>query len=223
MKRLDQKGQINGLAFPMFMMTVLFVFATVFALWAFSTRQDYKSNTDKKIAAAVVVAKQQESTKKDSEFVDKEKQPLKAYRGPETYGSLSFQYPKTWSGLITEATQGATPVDAYFYPDYLPGLPNSSSAVVYALRVQIISTAYDEVVRNFTAQVAIGTVKVVPFKLEKVPNALGVRIDGVIAAGKTGAMIAMPLRDKTIEVWTEAPQYLSDFNNSVLPSISYVP
>ena len=47
---------------------------------------------------------------------------------------------------------------------------------------------------------------VAPFAAAKVPSVVGVRVDGQINSLKTGTMIVLPLRDKTIELWTEAQE-----------------
>jgi len=46
---------------------------------------------------------------------------------------------------------------------------------------------------------------------------------GQIINGKKGSMVMFPLRDKTLKVWTEADQFVGDFNNSVLPNLTFVP
>jgi hypothetical protein len=36
-------------------------------------------------------------------------------------------------------------------------------------------------------------------------------------------MIVIPLRDKTLQVWCDRPEFLPDFNNNVLPNFSFSP
>lgn len=219
---LNQKGAALG-GLLLVVMVLLLMFSAGFGLWAFISREDYRNNVDKKVAAAVEVAKKEASDQKEVEFLEREKQPFKTYTGPAAYGSLTFQFPKTWSGLVTESakTGDKTPVDGYFTPGFLPGVGLSTTA--YALRVQVNATAYDQVLGSFSGATTSGKVKVVPYKPDKVAGALGVRIDGEILNGKQGSMIVLPLRDKTIQIWTESNQFLGDFNNSVLPSLSFVP
>jgi hypothetical protein len=35
--------------------------------------------------------------------------------------------------------------------------------------------------------------------------------------------VVIKVRDKTLKIYTESPQYLSDFNNIVLKSLSFAP
>jgi hypothetical protein len=48
-------------------------------------------------------------------------------------------------------------------------------------------------------------------------------LSGQIAQQQKGTMVILPLRDKTLEVWTESDAYLSDFKNYVLPNLTFSP
>jgi hypothetical protein len=52
---------------------------------------------------------------------------------------------------------------------------------------------------------------------------VGSRIDGEISQKKQGAMIVMPMRDKTLRLWTESRDYVADFDNIILPGFSFSP
>ena len=65
-----EEGSISVILAVLF--GLLFVSASIFGVWAFSSRQDYKDNVDAKIDDAVVIAVQQTETAKDVEFVEKE-------------------------------------------------------------------------------------------------------------------------------------------------------
>lgn len=224
MKRLNNNGAATGLVLILVVTGFLFFVSLWFGLWAFTSREDFKNNVDKKVAAAVSVAQKQTASEKDNEFVEKEKQPLKSYQAPEAYGSLTFSYPKTWSSLIDESGGTGIPVNGYFYPNFIPGLGSAASlSVSYALRVQVSSTTYAAAVKAFDPQATSGQVKVIPFKPDKVAGVVGVRIDGTIVVGKQGAMVILPLRDKSIQVWTESNQFVPDFNGNILPSLTYSP
>jgi len=39
-----------------------------------------------------------------------------------------------------------------------------------------------------------------------------------------GSMVLVPLRDKTLKIWTEADEtYLKDFNENILPNYTFEP
>ena len=220
MTKLDNRGVINTLLIPLIVIAVALLTAAIFAIWAYSGRQDFKNNVDKKIETAVEIAKKQTASAKDNEFVEKEKNPLKTYRGPEAYGSVVVKYPKTWSAYVVEGGNSSNPVDGYFNPDFVPGVQTSS---VYALRIQVVPSAYDRELDRYDAFVQKGTVKVAPFRFPKVKSIVGVRLNGEIANGKQGSLILVPLRDKTLKVFTETNSFVADFNKFILPNLKFSP
>ncbi len=220
MKKLNQKGVVDVWFLAFTVVLILFFAAAGFGVWAFMGMQDYKTNVEPKITAAVDKAVEANTTKKDQEFVEKEKQPFRTYTGPSAYGSIAITYPKTWSVYADESARSSNALDASLNPDFVPGLQSGNNV---ALRVQVISSAYSDVVRSFESQVKNGKVTVTPYSVAKVPSVTGVRVDGEIFTKKEGAMIIVPVRDKTLKVWTEATQYVGDFNSTILPNMSLVP
>ncbi len=202
-------------------LATLLIFSLIFGFWAYAGKQDYKTNVDSKIAAAVVVAKQQEGSAKDVAFAAAEKLPLRPYHGPQAYGSIVVNYPKTWSAYVDDTGNGSAPVDGYFAPNAVPAITGQAS--VFALRIQVLSQAYSQVLQAIANQQQSGKQVVTPFALPKVPSAVGVEITGTLVGNKTGTMVVLPLRDKTLEIWTEGNQFLSDFNTSILPNTSFSP
>jgi hypothetical protein len=232
MLQQNETGAVNGAVFSLVIAILLLVGAVAFGGWAFSSRQDYKNNTDAKIATAVTVAKQQEGTLKDAQFAQAEKDPLATYNGPEAYGSIVVRYPKTWSGYAAISNNGSgssgnAAVDDYFYPGIVPSTTDQSS--VFALRIQVLNQSFASVVKQITqSQSAANPPTVSPYVLPKVPSAVGVEINGTLpvtngTGNKTGIMVILPLRSETIEIWTEGSQFTGDFNNSVLPNFSFSP
>ena len=102
-------------------------------------------------------------------------------------------------------------------------MPGLQSDLPVALRFTVSGTNYSSIVKTFDSQVKAGKVKVTPYKADKVPNVIGVRLDGEITKDKQGSMIIVPLRDKTLQVWTESPQFVPDFNTIILPNLVFVP
>ncbi|MCW1908756.1 MAG: hypothetical protein KIH63_005450 [Candidatus Saccharibacteria bacterium] len=222
MKRLNNQGAaFTGLIIGTL---GLFLIGSIgFGLWAYIGREDFKKNSDAKAAQAVEVAKIQLAQEKDAEFAEREKSPLKTYTSPAAQGSISFTFPKTWSGLVSESSQSGDPkpLDGYFYPNYLPSV--TSTTIAYALRLELLTQAYDQVLSPFNNQASSGTVRVTAFRPDKVPSVVGVKIEGTLPNNKQGIMLVLPLRDKTIKLWTESTDFSADFNNSVIPSLSFVP
>lgn len=209
-----------GMIIALVILTLLFLGAAGFGIWAFMSRADYKNNSDQKAAAAVEIAVQQESTRKDAEFVEKEKSPLKIYAGPAAFGTLDISYPKTWSAFVTENDKANVPVDGYFHPNFVPDIKGGTA---FALRLQVTSQAYDQEMRQFEGKVKNGKVKVSAFSAKNVAGVTGSRIEGEINTGQHGVMILLPLRDRTIKLSTESQQFLGDFNTIILENLKFVP
>ena len=217
----DQNGSISGLAVSLVLVNLLFIASLAFAVWAYGGRQDYKNNTDTKIAAAVTLARQDESTNKDKVFAELVKQPLRTYVGPESYGSLIIKYPKSWSAYVDDTGNSNAQVDGYFYPGTVPSItsPNSS----FALRVQVLPQSYSSVLTGFRGLQQANKVTITPYTLPKVPKTIGIRVDGEIKPTKAGSLIILPLRDKTIQISTESSEFNADFNGNILPNLSFSP
>lgn len=224
MVKHNQDGAVNSLVISLVFAVILLIGALGFGGWAFSSRQDYKNNTDAKINAAVVVAKQQEGSVKDLQFAEISKKPLKAYNGPEAYGSLVVNFPKTWSAYVDDTGVGGTPVDGYFAPGTVPSATGQNS--VFALRVQVLNQTYAQVVQSFSGQQQAGKLALSAYALPLLPKIVGLKAVGQTSSQtnlSTVTMVVLPLRSNTLEIWTEGNQYLADFNNNILPNFSFSP
>jgi hypothetical protein len=233
MKRMIKHNQdgLSGAAVSLVLCVVLLIGALGFGIWAYSSRQDYKSNTDAKIADAVSVAKKEESVVKDRQFAEESKNPLKTYSGPQAYGSIILQYPKTWSGYVVDTTgnngsSSGAPVDGYFHPGVVPSVGSDSS--VFSLRMQVIGQSYAQVLDSISSSDSDNPPVIKPYALPRVPKAVGVQISGKLPINdgngeKTGVMVILPLRSQTIKLWTEGTQYTKDFNKYILPNFSFSP
>lgn len=213
--RVNEGGALNVLLIPLITSAVLLVAMIGFGTWAYMGRQDYKNNADQKIAAAVEVAKKQTATEKDNEFLEKEKYPLKTYSGPSDLGSLVLSYPKTWSGYVSNN-------DGKFFI-FNPDIVTERDNPLNALRITIEDSPYSDVVTQYDGQVEDGKARAGIYALPKVPDAVGVRFDGEYEDDKSGALVVLPMRDKTILIACEIPDRLEDFNNIILPNISFKP
>jgi hypothetical protein len=206
---------------------ILFVAAAIFGGWAFMGRQDYKNNTQAKVNTAVDAAKKVQADQLKKQFDEEAKNPNKIYQGSPTYGSVSFAYPKTWSAYVDE-TSAAEPINGYFYPDKVPGIQSPTS---YALRVELVSATYSQSITQLNSQVKTGKVKAtayVPPKMVGKPNLQpGMKFDGIVGTLQShpqqGSMVIIQVRDKTLKISTQSPEYLNDFNNSVLANLTFVP
>lgn len=221
MIKLNQNGAVGGLMISFVLTVLLLLGALGFGFWAFMSRQDYKDNVDSKISAAVGAAKKEEAKKKDAEFVEAEKKPLRTYNGPEAYGSMALQYPKTWSGYVNETGQGSgTFLDGYFYPGIVPAANNKSNS--FALRIQVLGQSYDSVVKTY-AKDSSDAPTVAAYSLPGLPDVVGVRVTGKLTRELDGDMVILPLRSQTLKIWTEGSEFADDFETLILPNFTFSP
>jgi hypothetical protein len=224
MIKSNQQGAANGVVISLILTFVLLIGSMAFAAWAYSGRQDYKDNADAKVSAAVQTATRQESDKKDVQFAEAAKNPLKNYTGPAAYGSVSVSYPKTWSGYVDETGHGNALVDGYFAPGVVPSINGQNS--VFALRVQVVSQPYSQILQSLAGQQQAGKISIKAYALPKFPNNPGIFLTGQVSnvsQNSTITMVVIPFRSQTIQLWTEGTQFVSDFNNYILPNFSFAP
>lgn len=222
MNKQNQAGAVNLLVIPLVLVTLILFGVAGFAYYSYGQAQHYQNDVDAIVGEKVDAAKTEVSSQKDKEYAEKMKFPYAEYDGPEAYGSLKILYPKTWSGYVATATStGGKVVDGYFMPGQVPTINDPNNT--FALRATITSTSYDTIVKTFMSQTKNGKVTVAPFKSQNIPGVVGARVDGEVVQKKQGAMIILPYRDKTLQVWTESKDYMADFNNVIVPNFSLTP
>jgi len=219
---IGEQGSTNTLLLPLIVLAVLFVGATSFAVWAFSGRQDYKNNSDAKVVAAVAANKKKVQAADAVQYAEAAKNPLTVYAGPDAYGGVRVSYPKTWS-VYVDTSSSSTPLNAYFHTDYVP---STQSKQTYQLRVQVVARSYSSELSKYASIIKRGSATAAAYSLPKVPTIVGTRINGSIFSGSQaapGTIVLVPVRDKTLEIWTESNDYLPDFNTYILPNITFSP
>lgn len=221
MKSLDARGVLNVLLIPVIVLVLFLAGTGVFAIWAYMGRQDYKNNVDQKIAAAVSSAKQDQQKADAATYAEEAKLPFDTYIGPAAFGNITVKYPKTWSAYVAEADTSSTPLDGYFQPSVVPSTQDQNSS--FALRMQLVQSSYDTIMAQYNGLVQSKQVTVAPYTLAKVPSVVGSRVEGQIKPNKQGIMIILPLRNLTLEIWTESNSFKADLDNNILPNLSFTP
>lgn len=203
-------------------LAMLLIAALVFGGWAYSKMQDYKNNTNQKVAVALQNAKDAQTKQVQDAF---DKANTKQFQGSPTYGSITFNYPKTWSAYNDSTS--SEPINAYFHPDVVPG---TQSKTAYALRVELLSTDYAQIMQTFSTDIAQGHVTArayVPPKLQGAANVTaGTYLSGQVNDQDTsqlGNMVVLKVRDKTLKIYSESDTFANDFNNVVLASLTFAP
>lgn len=190
-------------------MTFVFIFTTLasagVAVWAYVNYLDQKNNVDSKVSVAVAAAVKEQADKDAADFLEKEKQPNRQFVGPDDYGRLSFDYPKTWSVYVAKDANEGGDYEAYFNPGTVPEV---NSAQQYALHVTIQDQDYDKVVDGYKKLVGSGELKSSSVSLD---GQNGTRLDGSFTKDIRGAAVIVKIRDKTVTVRTDAETFKGDF------------
>lgn len=191
-----------------------------FAVWAFLERQEYKDNVDGIVATEVEEAVNTTTATLEQEFVEREKEPLTNYTAPAAYGSVSIDYPKTWSAYIKEESSSRMPIEGYFHPRYVP---DETGDELIALRLEVLDTEYDSVLGGYDRAARSGDVTVSPIEAKNVSGVVGSRIDGEIERDIQGSVVLFELRDKTIVLTTQSTEFRDDFDSIILENFSFAP
>lgn len=178
---------------------------------------DARDNVAQKSAVAVEAAKDKQQKELEQEFVEREKQPYRIYRSPSVLSSIEFEYPKTWSMILEENEKGSPQIDATLHPDVIKmGRENETS---YAFKIQLIDKIYSDSIRQYDSKIKKGDLS---SSVVEASNIKGIRLDGQIDRDDKGSIAVFPLRDKTLILTTESPDFVNDFNR-ILTSLKFVP
>ncbi|MGH7240432.1 MAG: hypothetical protein ACREHG_10290, partial [Candidatus Saccharimonadales bacterium] len=111
MKKSNQSGALNVLLIPLVLASILFVVAIIYAFSIYGKEQDYKNNSDQKVAVAVKAAKSQQQQADAKHYAEVAKNPLRTYNGPSDFGSIVIKYPRTWSIYADQSGESGDPID----------------------------------------------------------------------------------------------------------------
>ena len=181
----------------------------------------YRDDYQAKATIDINKAKEEQKAQLSSEFQEIEKLPTKTYQTQSSWASVKIVYPKTW-GLYANEDNAKGVVNNWFNENYVPDISNKDNT--YSLRLEYLDKNYTSVAKSFDSAVSKGAIKVTPYKAINVSGGeTGIKLDGEIRAGITGSMIILPVRDKTLQLWTESDRYIKDFNEIVLNNLTYSP
>lgn len=212
----SQAGAVNPLVISNVIVGLLAVGLAAAAVWSFANYTDQKENVDSKVAVAVEAAKKQQMAADEESFLKREKSPTREFVGPDDYGRVTFQHPKTWSVYIAkEGSNGE--YEVYLNPHVVPTVAANKP---YALRVGVESRTYDEVMKTFEKKVSNGELKATPITIS---GNNGIRLDGSFTKDRAGSAVYFKLRDKTLSLATDSELFKGDFNDIVLPSLTFNP
>jgi len=205
-KHAKESGHVNGWLITTIGLIVLSLGAIAAAVWAYMSYTEQKTNVDGKIDVAVITAKKEQADSDEAKFAEREKEPNRQFVGPDDYGRLTFNYPKTWSVYVNKDASTGGSYEAYLNPISVPAV---SASQQYSLRVTIEEKNYDTVIAGYSALVKKGDLR---SSAVSVDGNNGTRLDGSFSKDIRGSAVVYKIRDKTVTLRTDADTFKPDFD-----------
>lgn len=212
----SQVGSANPLLIASILLALLSAVLAGFGFWSYANYLDHKNNTDQKVSAAVTKANAEQAKELEAQFIEREKQPYDKFNGPDDLGSVSFNYPKTWSVYVDKADSDRS-YQAYFNPGSVPAVASDQP---YAARISIDSKAYETSLKSYESLVKKGELKSSPVTIN---GFTGIRLDGTFSKQRQGSSVIFKVRDKTLTISSDATAFRADFDNVILKSLDFNP
>lgn len=203
--RTDESGVANTWLIVSIALSITTIGLGIAFGWALMNYFDQKNTVDTKVSTAVTSAVKTQADKDAATFEAEAKKPNRQFAGPEDFGSLSFDYPKTWSTYVSKDASSGT-FQAYLNPVSVPPIVDTTQ---YALRVTIETKDYDTVLNAYTSLVKNGDLQSSTIKINGVDST---RLDGNFTKDIRGSAVIIKIRDKTVTIRTDADTFKPDFN-----------
>lgn len=183
--------------------------AIVFAVINFMNYNEVKNNADSDKQIAVAEAKKEQQEIDNVKFEDQLKLPNNHFTGPSDYGSLGFEYPKTWSVYIESDGLNNSDFVSYFSPTQVNPVKSDDSR--YALRFSILNRQFDAVVKDYEKLVENNELRESTFNGDG-QRISGIRYEGMLDDEINGVAIVVKVNDKTAIFQTDASVFFNDFD-----------
>jgi hypothetical protein len=217
----DEKGSVNIALVAAIILALTTIGAAIGFGWAYQQMGYYRDDSDIIVSEAVEIAKTEQQQLDSDNFVEEAKKPYAKFDDQNIYGSVKFDYPKTWS--VYNGKNGNSGYESYFHPGVVPAVGNES---VYALRLTVENKEYEDVLNSYSGATGKGELTARPLTVGKTDNFdgyKGMRIDGQITKTINGSMAIFKIRDKTLTLRTDSQLFIGDFENVVLATLQFQP
>lgn len=202
--------------------TILLVIISLIAVtfiglfvWKYLEWDSVRTDVDGQIDAAVATAVSENTAKLEAEFTEREKYPYKTFTGPSDYGSLSFEYPKTWNVYIASDASDGDDFEAYFNPGEVQPV---SSSTINSLRVTIRTTSFETAIRTYENSVRNGRLTLTT---RNIASTIANVYTGQISNDIQGIVAVFKLRDKVVTIQTDANQFSAEYYK-LLDTVTFV-
>lgn len=192
------------------LLIVVLMGVSALAIWSYVNFQEAQTDLDGKLEMARAEARNEEAAKNEADFLEREKEPNQQFVGPDDYGRVTFDYPKTWSVYVAnDVSSGRGTYEAYLNPILVPPVSNNQRM---AIRVTIENRDYDVVLRSYEARIKRGDLSTAAVSADGVD---GTRLDGSFTNEIRGSAVLYKIRDKTLTIRTDADTFKPDFDKLI--------
>lgn len=207
--RLREQGAVNGPLLAIIFLGIAVVGLGALSIWAYMNYNEQKTNVDGKIALAEATAKKEQADEDEAKFLEREKEPNRQFAGPDDYGRLTFDYPKTWSVHVARDVSKGGSYQAFLNPVTVPPVSEKQQ---FALRVTIDEKDYDAVLKSYQPRVNTGKLKTSAVSAN---GHDGTRLEGEFSENIRGTAVLYKIRDKTVTIRTDADTFKPDFEKLI--------
>ena len=214
-----QKKDYSGLIKTIVIVVVSLIALTFLGLfiWMRSEYNNMHATWDEEIEKAVIAGKEEQSKIDEEKRIEEEKKPYKEFVGPEDYGQLSFQYPKTWSVYIAAAADKGGDFNAYFNPNQVDAV---SKDTINALRVTINNKSFENVTAEYQKEVEQKDSNLTVESITVNGTQANRYIGTIPKTDLSGIIVIFKIRDKTVIMQTDNMLFKDDFER-VLETVKF--
>lgn len=205
-----QRGAINGSIIAIVALVILVLFFGGFSVWAYMQYSEQKDNVDGKITEAVAEAKREQADADEKKFLEREKQPLRQFKGPDDYGAVTFDYPKTWSAYQATDLRSGGGVTYYAYLNPIVVPPTEPKDARFAIRVKIEQKVYEKALADYDKLLKKGDLQSSAWSDNK--NGLtGTMLKGNFTPDIRGTAVLIKMRDRTLTLQTDSDVFPEEY------------
>ena len=196
----DQRGGKSSLLETIILVVVCLIAAVaiVVAVIFFMRYDELQKNTNSQVEAAKSAAITEQSAVCQDKLKAQEVATTTEFTGPSVYGSISFEYPKTWSVYVSKDASNNGDYEAIFHPGGVINNKNERYALHFAIKARsfdVVSDTYNKKVKNGKMKSNLFTVG---------DNISGTRYEGEITSNINGVVVLFSVNDKTAIMQTDA-------------------
>lgn len=203
-----QRGAISGSTIAIVALTILVVVFAGFGLWQYTQYAKVSDDVEGQVSDAVAKAVKDQAAIDEKKFGEREKQPLRQFPGPDDYGHLTFDYPKTWSAYQASdiSKGGGITYEAYLHPLLVPPVTDTQKI---ALRISIEQKLYESVLASYDKLIKKGDLQSQAWSNGTYNGTL---LTGNFSKDIKGRAIILRMRDRTLTMRSDADTFKDDFD-----------